>query len=342
MIVVDSGTDTWDVVGKATFSEPIGYLKEGHDFDNTIAISDKAMDYFALVGQLPILDHLCDKNPIYRIGPPSFGNITTISIQHLMNRLQGKMGTGDITRTSDFLDKFIDAKSLHPEVVDDGQIISYLMINMIAGADTTAITLNAALYYTLKHPNVWRRLQEELVPRCVADGGPANIPAFNTVNDLPYLNAVVREAMRMHPGVSMILERYVPHDGITLPNGKYIPKGCIVGMNPYVIGRNKNVWGEDAEVFRPERWLRDEARESESEYQERLRIMNNSDLAFGAGSRACIGRNLALLEVYKVIATLISRYNIQLADADSEWTIHNSFFVRQEGIKVKLSLRDRK
>ncbi|KAB8236692.1 cytochrome P450 [Aspergillus alliaceus] len=327
---------TWDVVGKATFSEPIGYLEKGYDFDRTIAISDKAMDYFSLVGQLPILDHLLDKNPVYRMGPPAFGNITNISIQHLVDRLQGKDTSYHNLEQPDFLDRFIEAKEKYPDIVDDGQIISYLMINMIAGADTTAITLNAAIYFALKNPRVWARLQDEVL---ASQFDSDSIIPFNIANALPYLNAVIREAMRMHPGVAMTLERYVPRGGLSLPNGQFIPQGCIVGMNPYVIARNQSVWGEDADVFRPERWLRDDSHENEEEYQTRLRLMNNSDLTFGAGSRICIGRHLGLLEVYKVMATLVSRYNIELADPHRDWKTHNSFFVRQEGIDVKLSRR---
>ncbi|KAJ5683485.1 cytochrome protein [Penicillium macrosclerotiorum] len=328
---------TWDVVGKATFSQPIGYLEKGHDFDGTLATADIAMDYFTMVGQMPILDHLLDKNPVYRIGPPSFGNITNISIQHLMDRLQGKDGDYHDPQKPDFLDKFIEAKEKFPDVVNDMQIISYLMINMIAGADTTGITLNAALYFSLKNPRVWSRLRSEIP---AYDPTSTNsVVSFKHARECQYLEAVVREAMRCHPAVAMLLERYVPEGGLTLPTGQCIPAGCVVGMNPYILGRNKSVWGEDAEEFRPERWLWDDSQESQEEFQERLRVMNNADLAFGGGSRVCIGKNLALLEVYKVLATLVSRYDMKLAQPDKNWATHNSFFVRQEDIKVKISRR---
>ncbi|KAF9887541.1 hypothetical protein FE257_010119 [Aspergillus nanangensis] len=326
---------TWDVVGKATFSEPIGYLEKGHDFDKTIAISDTAMDYFAIVAQLPILDHFLDKNPVYRIGPPSFGNITTISIQHLMRRLQARAQDNYQCINHDFLEKFIDAKAQYPDVVDDGQIISYLMINMIAGADTTAIAIIAALYYSLKTPGVWKKLQQEIP----AQVDSTTIHPFKSINESPYLNAVVREAMRLHPSVALTLERSVPAGGLTLPDGRYIPEGCAVGMNPYIVARNDTVWGDDPEVFNPGRWLRDASQESDTGYQERLRRMDNADLSFGDGSRVCIGKNLALIEIYKVIATLVSRYEVKLVYPDRDWKTHNSFFVRQSGLEVKLSRR---
>ena len=325
------------MVGKATFSKPIGYLEKGYDFDKTLNTANLALDYFALVGQYPILDYFFDKNPVYRIGPPSFGTVTNISIQHLVDRLQNKDTEYHDPSKPDFLDKFIEAKQSHPDIVNDMQIVSYLMINMIAGADTTAITINAALYFALKHPKVWERLREEIPAQNAAAG--TSVVSYETARANAYLHAVVREAMRCHPGVAMLLERYVPEEGLTLPDGRYVSAGSIVGLNPYVVGRNPSVWGQDAESFRPERWLRDESQETEEEYQARLRKMDNADLAFGGGSRICIGRNLGLLQVYKVLATLISRYNIELAYPDQEWKTHNSWFHRQSGIQVKLSHR---
>lgn len=326
--------DTWDVVGAITFSEPIGYLDKGKDFDATLQNADKAMDYFCVVGTMPFLDHVFDKNPVYRIGPPGFNTITNISIQHLIDRYQGKDKDVHDSNTPDFLDKFIEAKKADPDNVDDGQIISWLMVNMIAGADTTAITIRSAIYYSLRNPRVWARLTEEIQASTL--DAP---PAYKDAKALPYVEAVVREALRVLPGVSMTMERYVPKGGFTLPNGDYLPEGTVVGMNPYITGRNKSVYGEDAEEFRPERWLRDEAAgESEAAFQVRLIRMNKADLSFGAGSRVCIGKHIGLFQTYKILVTLISKYDIELA-TDKEWKVINSWFPRQEGLEVKMTKR---
>lgn len=329
--------DTWDVVGATTFSEPIGYLDKGYDFDGTLSNADKAMDYFCVVGTMPFLDHVFDKNRYYRMGPPGFNTITGISIQHLIDRYQGKDKDTHDPSTPDYLDKFIEAKKADPDFVDDAQIISWLMVNMIAGADTTAITIRSAIYFSLRNPRVWARLTEEIR---AADFRGRTPPSYKEARALPYLEAVVREALRMLPGVSMTLERYVPAGGHTLPNGDYIPPGNIVGMNPYVTNRNKSVFGEDADDFRPERWLRDEqGGESEESFQSRLTRMNKSDLSFGGGSRICIGRNMGLFQTYKVLVTLLTLYDIELA-TDKEWTIINSWFPRQEGLEARISRRD--
>lgn len=76
---VDPNTDSWDMNGAASFSQRFGYMDTGRDHDKTIEIADKALDYFAAVGQMPFLDFLMDKNPVVRIGPPNLGNITRIA-----------------------------------------------------------------------------------------------------------------------------------------------------------------------------------------------------------------------------------------------------------------------
>ncbi|KAI6778147.1 uncharacterized protein J7T54_007193 [Emericellopsis cladophorae] len=255
----------WILYWAVTFSEPIGYLDKGEDFNGTLHNADKAMDYFSIVGTMPFLDRVFDKNPVYRMGPPGFNVITGISVQHLIDRSSGKDKDTHDQDTPDFLDKFIEAKKADPDNVDDAQIVSWLMVNMIAGADTTAITIRSALYYSLKHPRVWKRLTDEVLAAGFRGRLP---PPYKEVRAIPYVDAVVREALRVLPGVVMTLERYVPRGGCSLPNGDYLPDGTVVGMNPYITNRNREFYGEDADVFRPERWLRDEeAGESEEEFQ---------------------------------------------------------------------------
>ncbi len=326
--------DAWDLISSVTFSHRFGYMDKGYDFDGTIAIADKALDYFATVGQIPSLDFLLDKNPIMRIGPPNLSNATRIALENLIARLQGKDPHFD-PKTPDYLQHFIDSKTENPDLVDDGVIMGYLLVNILAGADTTAITIRAVFYYVLRDPDVYRKLVAEIL---ASDLDPERPAPYNTARALPYLEAVCREAMRLHPAVAMLLERYVPETGLTLPDGSFVPGGAAVGINPYVVGRNKGVWGPDADEFRPERWLRAKD-EGEETYRLRLRQMNGADLTFGGGSRVCTGRNLATLEVYKVVATLVRRYEIQLADPTREWHVTCSWFPRQEGIICKIQRR---
>lgn len=206
---------------------------------------------------------------------------------------------------------------------------------MMAGSDTTAITLRAAFYYILKQPRIVKALQSEL------DAARLTLPiSYKATQSLPYLNAIILEACRIHPGVGLMLERTVPESGLTLPDGRYIPSGTTIGMNAWVVHGDHSIFGEDAESFRPERWLQSPD-ESSAEYEARKRPMKDADLTFGAGNRICLGKNISLLEIYKIVATLFLLYDIELVDRRKDWSVQNSWFVRQSGIDVRIQRRER-
>lgn len=291
------------------------------------------MDYLVTVGMIPVLDKFLDKNAVYRIGPPTFGAITNLGLGHLMGRMKGE-DNHDAAKP-DFLDRYLEAQQQYPEVVDVYRILSYLLVNIAAGADTTAVSLRSIMYLSLKHPNVYERLEKEIL-----DASFTTLPVpFSEARQLPYLDAVISECLRYLPGDCFPQERLVPAGGLTLPDGTWVPEGTEIGFNAYVMHRNKDVWGSDAEEFRPERWLTQRG-ESEDGLKERLNAMNNASLAFGAGSRKCIGLNLGRMEIFKTTATLLKLFEFELADPSKEWTIHNSIFPRQSGVNLRMRRRE--
>ncbi|ORY68203.1 cytochrome P450 [Pseudomassariella vexata] len=134
--------------------------------------------------------------------------------------------------------------------------------------------------------------------------------SYSSARAIPYLEAVARETMRMHPAISMAMERIVPKEGLVLPDGSVVPTGTLVGMNPYILGRNKEVYGTDADEFIPDRWLQQDG-ETDEKYQLRMRLWNAADLTFGSGLRICLGRNISQMEIYKVVATVIMRFEME-------------------------------
>jgi len=111
---------------------------------------------------------------------------------------------------------------------------------------------------------------------------------------------VIEEAMRMHQAVGLPLERVVPAPGLTLPDGRFLAPGTIVGMNAWVVHRDKTVFGQHAESFNPARWLQ-APDEMVTEFRSRWSRMREASLTFGAGNRVCLGKNLSTLEIYKFI-----------------------------------------
>lgn len=264
------------------------------------------------ISQIPWIDYFLDKNPIVRIGPKptltgvlyAFGvvaeyqaEMTDINTNHQKNASKN---------TSHTLDKYVQLKRTHPDLVDDNQIVNWLMLNILAGGDTTSATMRAVVYYLAKNRGAYEKLVDEL------DSAQLSIPAqWRDINGLPYLDAVMREAMRINPGIAMIFERVVPEGGFTVPDGRYIPAGTKVGINPAVTNRDKEVFGYDADVFNPDRWLQGQD-ESQEAFNARSRRMKDvADFTFGGGGRVCMGRYLAVLELYKLFATLYSLYDVR-------------------------------
>ena len=253
------------------------------------------------MSQVPELDLLFDKNPIHRIGPPTFEWANIFGVKAYTKRMQEKRPE---EAPEDYLDRFIELKTKHPDVIDDDTVVVYLLSNLLAGSDTTAATMTAAVYYVLKHPSVHQKLCQELKET------KASLPvSWKVCISLPYLDAVMQEAMRIHPGVGMMLERQVPEGGLVLPDGRIVPENTVVGMNPWVINRNEDIFGPYPDVFRPERWLQQDD-ESEDAFQMRRNKMKGAFLTFGGGNRVCLGKNLSQLESYKAIATLFTKYDV--------------------------------
>ena len=206
----------------------------------------------------------------------------------------------------------------------------------LAGADSTTSALCSAMYHILRDRAVWARLRSELDEAALARL-PGQPISHQQARASPYLEAVIREALRILPGVSMPLERDVPAGGFTLPSGGFVPKGVTLGVNPYIMARD-SVYGPDADDFRPDRWL-PSPDEPIERYQERLAAMNAADFVFGGGARRCIGENLALIQLHKLVATLVMHFDIELVNPQREWKVQGAWFPHVSGIVVKASRR---
>lgn len=208
-------------------------------------------------------------------------------------------------------------------------------MNVNAGSDTVASIVRAIFYYLLKNPESLSKLLSELVN--AKNDGSLSTPfvAWSESSGLPYLGAVIKEALRMHPALGLPLERVVPSNGLQLQdvNKTYLPPATIVGANPWVLHRDTQIFGPDAARWNPDRWLKAD--------EMQVKNMEHNLLTFGAGKRTCLGKNIAMLELHKVVPAVFMRYDIELAEPDKEWTTVNSWIVRQTGLNVTLSRKDR-
>jgi hypothetical protein len=111
---------------------------------------------------------------------------------------------------------------------------------------------------------------------------------YSKAAQLPYLQACIKESLRLHPPISMELPRIVPEEGMLLC-GKFVPGGTSVGCSPYIVHRQKEAYGEDAEEFRPERWIEaDRAEKEGGDGGETRRRLERFYFTFGGSTTSCI------------------------------------------------------
>ncbi|KAK8015767.1 hypothetical protein PG991_008655 [Apiospora marii] len=198
---------------------------------------------------------------------------------------------------------------------------------LTAGADATMIEIQAVFYYLAKDRAAYAQVRKE-VDQAAESGQLSEYPSYSEVMQLPLVKATIKEALRLHSGVGFTMPRVVGQGGIELA-GMHIPPGYKVGINPAVVGRDEGVYGPDADTFRPERWI-----------ERTDPIMNRcNDLVFGAGTRTCIGKQIALSEIYKFVPLMIRKFDFELVDSSKDWTTHDYFFNKQSGVKVKVKVR---
>ncbi|KAL8835023.1 MAG: hypothetical protein Q9176_007166 [Flavoplaca citrina] len=221
----------------------------------------------------------------------------------------------------DLLSMFLKAKEASPTFFHDGRVLTLAVSMAFAGSETTGISLAAVFYYLIKNPKKYCRLVQEIDDAAglgLIEERPSGLISWAESQKLPYLDACIKEAFRLHPATGLLLERVVPPHGAEICS-EYIPGGTIVGCNAWVIHRRPEVFGEDVDVYRPERWL-EVSKEKRKEMD---------------------GKNISLLEMYKLIPTFLRRFEVFLADPGQEWKLHNAWFVRQLNFDVTFKIRDR-
>jgi cytochrome P450 len=141
--------------------------------------------------------------------------------------------------------------------------------------------------YLITTPRVLKKFRAEY------SKSPISSPILDSeARNLPYLQAIIKEGLRIWPPVVGLMAKEVPPAGDVV-NGLFVPGGTSIGYCAFGIFRDKKIWGEDADVFRPERWLDSEV-EKIREHEQTL------ELIFAFGKYQCLGRNVALMELNKV------------------------------------------
>lgn len=208
----------------------------------------------------------------------------------------------------------------------DDSVIDNMITFLIAGHETTSGLLSFTFYYLLKSPAAYEKAQQEVDH--IIGKGPITV---EQLSELPYLNAVLRESIRLSPTAPSI---GLTAKEDTLLDGKYrVTKGTpIVALLP-MIHRDPAAYGEDAEEFRPERML-------DEEFERRNESFPNCWKPFGNGMRACIGRPFAWQEALLVLAMLLQNFNFSMEDSSYQLQIKQTLTIKPKEFYMRAHLRN--
>ncbi|GJJ68625.1 hypothetical protein EMPS_00971 [Entomortierella parvispora] len=227
------------------------------------------------------------------------------------------------SRPHDLLDQFIT------HVRDDGSMLTDLELRdvfvnfMIAGRDTTALTLSWMFYHVIADNRILKNALREIDAVLgsnaeVAASGVERKYLYETMmNELPYMKAIFHETLRLYPQVPKN-GKFAMEDDV-LPDGTVIDKGDMVSHSDYCMGRNRAIWGEDAEVFSPERWLIDvkDTRDSVNGIPKspfgKIKVESPHKFhSFNSGPRLCLGQTFATVEAMVTSCIIIQNYDLKL------------------------------
>ncbi|KAL9385567.1 hypothetical protein Peur_022577 [Populus x canadensis] len=226
----------------------------------------------------------------------------------------------------DILSRFLVESKKDPEQMNDKYLRDIILNFMIAGKDTSANTLSWFFYMLCKNPLIQEKVAQEVRDVTSSQDDVVNVEEFianitdTTLEQMHYLHAALTETLRLYPAVP-VDGRCAEVDDI-LPDGFRMKKGDGLYYMAYAMGRMPYIWGEDAEDFRPERWLNNGIFQPESPFK---------FIAFHAGPRICLGKDFAYRQMKILSIALLRFFRFKLADDTRKITYRTMFTLHIEG-----------
>lgn len=230
-------------------------------------------------------------------------------------------------RPRDVLSILIDTHDEDGAKLTDAELVGQTGLLFVAGHETTAFTLIWTLFLLMQHPRVYANLLDELEGVLSATGTTAPYPTIAELNNLPLLDAVLKESMRLIPATPFL---FVRRGLEPFQLGAYhFPADAKVIVSPLITHHMPELYPEP-ERFKPERWF--SIKPTAFEY-----------LPFGAGPRMCIGAGFATLEAKLVLSAIVQRFRLTLAeDMQLDHKVQGITLGPKQAIPVQVAPQDRR
>lgn len=282
---------TLDAIGEIFYGKEGGFnsLRDNTDHKGWLAMLDTILAPLSSIGYIPkgvqtlfFMSQLLSSSS--RTGLRAFTTIISDSKAVIKERRAEHIE--ETERKNDMLSRLIaivDEKGSSIDFTDEDVAVN-VYDAIMAGSDTTGIALTHLFYLIVEDRRVYKKLVTEL-RNAFATGSLSSPVRYSDAIKLEYWSACVKEAERFSPTGGLGQPRIIPSGGVTLLGGQYLPGGYQVMINPNVVHFDKSCFGEDAEVFRPERWI--------DNSHETIKNMERHLVGFGKGPRICLGKHVS-------------------------------------------------
>ncbi|KAK2401606.1 cytochrome P450 94A1 [Trifolium repens] len=211
---------------------------------------------------------------------------------------------------------------------DEAFVVDVVISFILAGRDTTSAALTWFFWLLSKHNHAENEILKEVM-------GKSETVSYDEVKDMVYTHASLCESMRLYPPVPVDTKEAAYDD--VLPNGTLVKKGWRLTYHIYAMGRSEKIWGSDWAEFRPERWLNQD--------EDGKWIFVGKDLysypIFQAGPRVCIGKEMAFLQMKRVVAAIMRQFRVvptMVEGVEPEYTAYLTSLMKG-GFPVKIEKR---
>lgn len=322
----------FDIIGDLAFGAPFGMVDKGRDecevqneiggpitYAPAVETLNRRGEVSSTLGLLPALRQLETwiPDPFFTKGLESVRNLNGMAVAAVAARIDAaEKGQMEDQPRTDILALLLQGKDAGGNPMGRAEVTAEALTQLIAGSDTISNT-SCAVFYWILHgeraapDSIILRLQAELDAAIPAG---TEVATFDRVRNLPYLKRCIDEGMRLHSTSSIGLPRIVTTPtGVSFQN-THFPQGTVLSVPSYTIHHLAEIWGSDVEEFKPDRWL---------QLSERQKTAFNP---FSYGPRACVGRNVAEMELAIILGTVFRRY---------EFVLHQEKLQSHEGFSKK-------
>ncbi|KAJ7598951.1 cytochrome P450 monooxygenase [Mycena floridula] len=332
----------FDIIGDLAFGEPFGMLLTAKDSapipkSHAEAMSSYGKNVTYETQEIPAVKILNGRGeysmsmgvlpsywrpiarllPWYRQGSKDVKALAGIAIMAVAKRLVTP------TDRNDLLSKLQAAKDEFGHPMGRPELTAEALTLLIAGSDTTSNSSSAIIYHLARTPRVQAKLQKELDEHLDDE-----VATIEQVKNLKYLDACINEGLRLHSTSAIGLPRVVPEEGMLVLGQHFLP-GTELSVPSYSIHRDTAIWGDDVEEFRPERWFEQDQADMQKTFN-----------PFSFGPRACVGKNLAVLELQIIIGSILRHFDFVLEDPNQILETREGFLRKPLRCNVGIKRRE--